>query len=325
MSNYNGAPPPPQNLPQPGYPAPGSPGPGYPAPQQGQPNRKALFIVLGSVAVFVVLVLVAVFVWVVPALTKVGPTAQPTAVAEQTASAAPSADAATEAAPSAEATPGDGGASADAGMPADAIALPAGWDALAGPTDIPADGDPLFSKFVTGESSFQYLKSWDNDSTFGITKDPETGEEMQQVAQGTPDLDADGVSTAFAFFAESNQGKFSSDPAKVKAAIKATQDKLSKASTTELTQQLVGNKCASDFTSSTPETREFRRGLAVVVQFSCKTAAGEAIQAVNLFSVTPWGTPQMMGVSGHKSYWDAHPGTFEKIANSYRINKWKQQ
>lgn len=139
----------------------------------------------------------------------------------------------------------------------------------------------MFSKFVTGESSFQYLKSWDNDSTFGITKDPETGEEMQQFAQGTPELDADGISTAFAFFAESNQGKFGSDPAKVKAAIK--------------------------------------------VQFSCKTAAGEDIQAVNLFSVTPWGTPQMMGVSGHKSYWDAHPGTLEKIANSYRINRWMQQ
>ncbi|WP_237760005.1 hypothetical protein [Arthrobacter alpinus] len=320
MSNYNGAPQPPQNFPPPGYPSPGLPG----RPPE-QANRKALFIVLGSVAVFVVLVLVAVFVWVVPALTKAGTTVQPTAVANQTASGAPSADTATEAAPTAEATPADGGASADAGMPADAIALPAGWDALAGPTNIPADGDPLFSKFVTGESSFQYLKSWDNDRTFGITKDPETGEEMQQVAQGTPDLDADGISTAFAFFAETNQGKFGSDPAKVKAAIKATQDKLTKASTTELTQQLVGNKCASDFTSSTPETREFRRGLAVVVQFSCKTAAGEAIQAVNLFSITPWGTPQMMGVSGHKSYWDAHPGTFEKIANSYRINKWKQQ
>lgn len=36
------------------------------------------------------------------------------------------------------------------------------------------------------------------------------------------------------------------------------------------------------------------------------------------------GTPHRVGVSCHKSYWDANPGTFEKLANSYRINTWKQ-
>jgi hypothetical protein len=313
MSTDNGAPQPTQNFPL----------PGAPAPRQGSSNRKSLFIVLGAAVAALAVGVVAVFVFIVPALTKGDANDQPATVAGQTASATPSAGT-TEDALAQESATAD--ATADnAGMPADAIGLPAGWDALAGPANVPADNDPLFSKFVTAESSFQYLKSWDYDGTFGITKDPETGKEMQQVAQGTKELDADGISTAFAFFAESEQGKFGSDPAKVKAAVQAIQAKLNKASTAELTQQLVGNKCATDFTSTTPETREFRRGLAVVVQFSCKTAAGDEVQAVNLFSVTPWGTPQMMGVSGHKSYWDAHPGTMEKLANSYRINKWMQQ
>lgn len=322
MSNYNGAPPPPPPSHFPGQ------GAAIPAPEPG--NRKTLFIVLGSVAVVLILALIALFVWVIPALTKGNNEGDSvvTPTASQSASSAPSSEASTE--PDSEADPSDAPTDANAEtdaadeVPADATVLPAGWDELNGPSDIPADGDPLFSKFVTGESSFQYLKSWDYDGTFGKTTDPETGKEMQQVAQGTQDLDADGISTAFAFFAETDEGKYGSDPEKVKAAIKATEDKLSAATDAELMQQLVGHKCASGFQHTAPETREFRRGLAVVVGFTCKTAAGEDIQAVNLFSVTPWGTPQRVGVSGHKSYWDANPGTFEKLANSYRINKWKQ-
>ena len=53
------------------------------------------------------------------------------------------------------------------------------------------------------------------------------------------------------------------------------------------------------------------------------TVGGETIQAVNLFSVTPWGTPQMVGVSGHSTYWNENPELLEKIANSYRANRWK--
>ena len=316
MSNYNGAPPPPANAPI----------PGGPMPQQGPGNRKTLFIVVGAAVVAVVLVVVVVLVWVLPSFTQSGNEGEsaPTVAASQSASAnAGSGDAPSEAAtptgPGAGNEPSDGAVT----MPEGAVALPQGWDALEGPTEIPAEGDPLFSKFVTGESSFQYLKAWDYDTTFGKTTDPEAGKDLQQVAQGTKDLDADGISTAFAFFAESDEGKYGSDPATVKAAIKATQSKLAGASTTELAQQLVGHKCASDFTSSTPAIQDFRRGQAVVISFSCKSANGEDIQAINLFSVTPWGTPQRVGVSGHKSYWDANPGVFEKLGNSYRINRWK--
>ena len=92
---------------------------------------------------------------------------------------------------------------------------------------------------------------------------------------------------------------------------------------TVLPQILVGHMGSSDFTTRMPELREFRRGAAVVIGFTCLNARGEEIQAVNLFSVTPWGTPQMLGVSGHKTYWDEHPGLMEQLANSYRINKWK--
>ncbi|MGP9501493.1 hypothetical protein ACT3TS_04680 [Specibacter sp. AOP5-B1-6] len=318
MSNYNGAPQPPYN----------SPVPGAPAPQPGPSNRKTLVIVFGSIAFVVVLALIALFVWVIPALTKVAANDRPAPISSSGPASAAATDAETkpetEPAPtetaSAESSPTS---AAGDEMPEGAVALPSGWDELDGPSNVPDDDDPLFGKFVTGESSFQHLKSWSYDGTFGITKDPETGEAMQQVAQGTEEKDADGISMAFAFFAESSEGKYGTDPAKVKAAIQATQDKLAATPAAELPQQLVGHKCASDFQSSTPETREFRRGLAVVVTFSCKTAGGEDIQAVNLFSVTPWGTPQRTGISGHKSYWDANPGTLELLANSYRINKWK--
>jgi len=60
-----------------------------------------------------------------------------------------------------------------------------------------------------------------------------------------------------------------------------------------------------------------------VIGFTCLNARGETIQAVNLFSVTPWGTPQMVGVSGHSTYWEANPDQLELIANSYRANRWK--
>lgn len=281
---------------------------------------KTLAIVFGSVAAALVIALVAVFVWVIPALTKGtnNDQAGPTAVAPERASTKPSSAGAVAPAPTASVS-----TSAPA-LPDGAIALPAGWNDLQGPSNFPPDGDPQFKLFVTGESSFQYLSSWSYDGVFGVTKDPETGQPMQQVAQGTEEKDADGISTAFAFFAESDEGKFGSDPAKVKAAIAAIQENLSATPAAELPAKLVGHKCASDFQSSAPETREFRRALAVVVTFTCKTAAGDDIQAANLFSVTPWGTPQRMGISGHKSYWDANPGKLEQLANAYRSNRWKQ-
>ena len=44
------------------------------------------------------------------------------------------------------------------------------------------------------------------------------------------------------------------------------------------------------------------------IGFTCLNARGETIQAVNLFSVTPWGTPQMVGVSGHSTLLERKPG-----------------
>lgn len=312
MSNNNGAPPPPLNAPLQG---------GY-TPSPPPNNHKTLAIVLGSVAVAVGLALIALFVWIIPALTKEAADEQlvPSASSGQHTPSADATNAASE--PSATADNSTEKAAAD-GMPDGATALPPGWDKLAGPSQVPADGDPEFAKFVTGESSFQRLKSWTYDGTFGISTDPSSGKEMQQVAQGTEEKDADGISMAFAFFSETDEGKYGTDPVKVKAAIQATQDKLAGTAAADLPQLLVGHKCVSDFQSSKPETREFRRGLAVVIDFSCKTAAGDEIQGVNLFSVTPWGTPQRMGISGHKSYWDENPGKLELLANSYRINKWK--
>ncbi|HKU30157.1 MAG TPA: hypothetical protein VJQ60_06695 [Arthrobacter sp.] len=295
---------------QPGYAArpgmPGNPGP-------GNHNKKALFLILGGIAVVVVIALVVVFAWLIPSVAKpvAVETATPTAEASYAAS-----DASTEAEPSEE-------PSSSSDIPSGAIPLPAGWDQLAGPSNVPADGDPLFSKWVTGESSFQYLAEWTHDESFGITKDPSTGEEIQKKAQGTTETDGDGIALAYAFFAESEEGKFGKDPEKVKAAIKDIEARYQGMTATELPQNLVGHKCASDFKTTMPEIREFRRGAAVVVGFTCTNARGEEIQAVNLFSVTPWGTPQMLGVSGHKEYWDAHPGLFQQLANSYRINKWK--
>ncbi|MCF3140750.1 hypothetical protein LRQ04_15955 [Paenarthrobacter sp. AR 02] len=301
---------------QPGY--SGQPdNPGGPHQGPGDHNKKSLFLILGGVAVVVIIALVVAFTWLIPSMTK--------PVAENTpAPLATSSNEASEAAaePSAEAEP-SGDASASTDMPAGAIPLPAVWEQLAGPSNVPADGDPLFSKWVTGESSFQYLAEWTHDESFGITKDPTTGEEIQKRAQGTVETDADGIALAYAFFAESEEGKFGKNPEDVKKAIKDIEARYKNMTATELPQNLVGHKCASDFKTSMPEAREFRRGAAVVVGFTCNNARGEAIQAVNLFSVTPWGTPQMLGVSGHKEYWDAHPGLFEQLANSYRINKWK--
>ena len=194
---------------------------------------------------------------------------------------------------------------------------------MAGPGNVPADGDPLFSKWVSGESSFQYLAEWTHDESFGITKDPTTGVEIQKKAQGTVEADGDGIALAYAFFAESEEGKFGKDPAEIKKAIQDIETRYKGMTATELPQNLVGHKCTADFKTTMPEIREFRRGAAVVIGFTCTNARGEQIQAVNLFSVTPWGTPQMLGVSGHKTYWDGHPGLFEQLGNSYRINKWK--
>ena len=323
---------------QPGFPPPGAGYPGQPTgpgqpgdPNQpsgpgqnpGDHNKKSLFLILGGVAVVASIALVVAFTWLIPSLTK--PTAvdspSPSVTSSDEASDA-AAEPSTEAQPSTEAEP-SGGASSSTDIPAGAIPLPSAWENFAGPSNVPADGDPLFSKWVTGESSFQYLAEWTHDESFGITKDPTTGEEIQKKAQGTAETDGDGIALAYAFFAESEEGKFGKDPAEIKKALEDIEARYKGMTATELPQNLVGHKCASDFKTSMPEIREFRRGAAVVVGFTCTNARGEAIQAVNLFAVTPWGTPQMLGVSGHKEYWDAHPGLFEQLANSYRINKWK--
>ncbi|UKA50479.1 hypothetical protein LFT48_02745 [Arthrobacter sp. FW305-123] len=291
--------------------------PGHPGQNPGDHNKKSLFLILGGVAVVVIIALVVTFTWLIPSMTKPVAVESPSVTSSQEASEAaaePSAEPSNE--PSGE-------ASVSSDMPADAIPLPAVWNDLAGPSNVPADGDPLFSKWVTGESSFQYLAEWTHDESFGITKDPSTGEEIQKRAQGTVETDGDGIALAYAFFAESEEGKFGKDPAEVKKAIQDIEARFKGMTASELPQNLVGHKCAADFKTSMPEIREFRRGAAVVIGFTCTNARGEAIQAVNLFSVTPWGTPQMLGVSGHKEYWDAHPGLFEQLGNSYRINKWK--
>ncbi|MDR6506112.1 hypothetical protein [Arthrobacter oryzae] len=311
MSNNYGAPPPPH--PTQTYPVQ------QPQPPQQPRNNKNLIIVLGAIAAAVIIALVAVFVWVIPAFSK--PRADdPVPVAPS--SDAASSEAAKESdAPEASATPSQDSGSDD--MPAGAFPLPEGWDELQGPANVPAADDPLFNRFVTGESSFSYLASWSSDDTFGITTDPATGAPMQQVAKGTEERDGDGISMAFSFFAEAEEGKYGKEPAKVQAAIKDVEAKLKAIPAAELPQHLVGHKCVSNFAATAPEIREFRRAAAVVVGFTCTTAGGDAIRAVNLFTVTPWGTPQMMGVSGHESYWSANPELLEKIGNSYRANRWK--
>ncbi|WLQ08554.1 hypothetical protein [Arthrobacter oryzae] len=312
MSNNHSAPPPP-HFQQP-YPTQGFP----PPPPQPPRNNRNLVIVLGAIAAAVVIALVAVFVWVIPAFSKPQAGENPAPVAP---SEVASEMAEESTAPEASATPSEGAGSDD--MPAGAFPLPQGWDELQGPDNVPAADDPLFKRFVTGESSFTYLGSWSSDDTFGITTDPVTGAPMQQVAKGTEERDGDGISTAFAFFAEAEEGKYGKEPAKVQAAIKDIEARLKAIPAAELPQHLVGHKCASDFDPSTPEIREFRRAAAVVVRFTCTNAGGDAIRAVNLFTVTPWGTPQMMGVSGHEGYWSANPELLEKIGNSYRANRWK--
>ena len=353
MSNSHGAPPPPgdsfpgqqsgdpqayppPNFPQPNFPQQNPPtqqysaqDPTQPYPQQqqyppqqpAQPhNNKNLIIILGAVAAVVIVALVAVFVWVIPGFSQ--PQAQDNPVPLATTSGKASSEATDEtSSPEGTTAPSDNPGTDQ--MPADAVPLPAGWDQRQGPANVPAADDPQFTRFVTGESSFAYLASWSTDGTFGITKDPVSGTPMQQKAEGTEERDGDGISTAFAFFAEAEEGKFGKEPAKVQAAIKDIEAKLKAIPAAELPQHLVGHKCASDFVSSTPEIREFRRSEAVVVQFTCTNAGGDAIRAVNLFTVTPWGTPQMVGVSGHESYWSANPELLEKIGNSYRANRWK--
>ncbi|MFF1385235.1 hypothetical protein ACFVWT_16875 [Arthrobacter sp. NPDC058288] len=338
MSNNYSAPPPRDNrsgdtggYPEVPLPPLGQQAPPYP-PQQFQPyatqpdatqpqrNNRNLIIVLAAVAAAVIVALVAVFVWVIPAFSKPQAQENPAPVATSAESASPEAaedSAASGESPAPSADPGSDG------IPAGAFPLPAGWDDLQGPANIPADDDPLYNRFVTGESSFSYLSAWSSDDTFGITKDPSTGAPMQQVAKGTEERDGDGISTAFSFFAEAEEGKYGKEPEKVQAAIKEVEAKLKATPSAELPQHLVGHKCASNFEASTPEIREFRRSAAVVVGFTCTNAGGDAIRAVNLFTVTPWGTPQMMGVSGHESYWTANPEALEKIGNSYRANRWK--
>jgi hypothetical protein len=331
MSNNFSAPPPPSRdaagypqAPQPGQQHPGQAHTGqqqypgyYPQPPAPQPpsNKKTLLIILGVLAAVVIVALVAVFAWVIPTFAR--PQAQDTP-APATSQAADE-----SAVPEASATP-SGDAPAD-DVPAGAIPLPPGWAELQGPSNIPAEGDPLFKRFVTGESSFQYLASWTGDDTFGITTDPTSGAPMQQKAQGTEERDGDGIALAFAFFAEAEEGKYGKEPEKVQAAIKEIEAKFKAMPAAEVPQHLVGHKCTSNFKTTTPEIREFRRSAAVVIGFECLNGRGETIKAVNLFSVTPWGTPQMVGVSGHATYWDENPGLLEQLANSYRANRWKLQ
>ncbi|WP_458113137.1 hypothetical protein M1D88_03020 [Arthrobacter sp. R1-13] len=291
----------------------------YPHEQPPPHNNKNLIIILGAVAAAVIVALVAVFVWVIPGFSQ--PQAQDNPVPTASGSEAASPQAADETStPEGTAAPSENSAG---DMPAGSVPLPDGWDQRQGPANVPAADDPQFTRFVTGESSFAYLASWSSDGTFGISKDPVSGTPMQQKAEGTEERDGDGISTAFAFFAEAEEGKFGKEPAKVQAAVKDIEAKLKAIPAAELPQHLVGHKCAADFVSSTPEIREFRRSEAVVVQFTCTNAWGDAIRAVNLFTVTPWGTPQMVGVSGHESYWSANPELLEKIGNSYRANRWK--
>lgn len=322
MSNNYSAPPPPSRdaAGNPLHQQQGQQDPGQrPYPGQQPPHsKKNLVIVLGSIAAAVIVALVAVFAWVIP--TFATPQAAETPAPVATSGAAEASSAPEETVPE-EAAPSDAAAAED--VPAGAFALPPGWAELQGPTNIPADGDPLFSRFVTGESSFQYLASWTGDDTFGITTDPVSGTPMQQKAQGTEERDGDGIALAYAFFAEAEEGKYGKEPAKVQAAIREIEAKFTAMPAAELPQHLVGHKCTSNFETTTPEIREFRRTEAVVIGFTCLNARGETIQAVNLFSVTPWGTPQMMGVSGHSTYWNENPELLEKIANSYRANRWK--
>jgi hypothetical protein len=325
--NHNYGPPPPrtdtqgnQDAPYPPQRNPTQPNPIQPDPTQPDPTgpqrtNKTLIIVLSGVAAMAILALIAVFVWVIPAFSKQHAEEEP-APAVTSARAAEG-----DAVPEGTAAPSEGASSAD--MPAGAIALPPGWNERQGPANIPAEGDGMFSRFATGESSFQYLASWTSDETFGITTDPSTGAPMQQKAQGTEDRDGDGIALAYAFFAEAEEGKFGKEPAKVQAAIRDIETKFTSLPAADLPQHLVGHKCTSNFETTTPEIREFRRSAAVAVGFPCVNARGETIQAVNLFTVTPWGTPQMVGVSGHQSYWNANPGLMEKIANSYGANRWK--
>ncbi|WP_287902105.1 hypothetical protein [Arthrobacter sp.] len=290
-----------------------------PPPSSG--NRKTLAIVLGSIAAALVVVLVVVFAWLVPALSG---NKEPRAVdtASQQSSPESSPEETTSEQPSEEPSPEDSSAPA-VSMPAGAVPLPEEWKVYKSPDGAPADGDSTFSRFVTGESSFARLKEWSTDVSLGITKDPESGQEMQRAAAGTNQLDPDGLSVAFSFFAESESQKYGSDPEKIKGLIKQLETKLSGMSSEQLASVVVSHKCASDFRTTKPEIRSFLRGLAVVVGFECKTSKGDAIQGVNLFTITPWGTPQLLGVSGHQSYWDQHPGLMAELANSFRINKWR--
>lgn len=174
----------------------------------------------------------------------------------------------------------------------------------------------------------QYLKGTAMSNNYSAPPPPPRdaeGAPMQQKAQGTEERDGDGIALAYAFFAEADKGKYGKEPAKVPAAIKDIEAKFKAMPAADLPQHLVGHNCSSSFETTPPEIREFRRTAAVVIGFTCLSARGEAIEAVNLFSVTPWGTPQMVGVSGHATYRDENPELLLELSNPYRANRWKLQ
>ncbi|XAZ31815.1 hypothetical protein AAHB34_02325 [Paenarthrobacter ureafaciens] len=227
IAAQHGQPAQPNNAAQPGHPAPGAPFDGNQfggnQPERN-PNKKPLLFILGGLAVVVIIALVVVFTWLVPSMTKPVAAGDPTSTVEPSpAETAPASDQPASDDAAAEEPSQDSNAS---GMPDGAISLPSEWENFDGPSNVPADGDPQFSKWVTGESSFQYLAEWTHDESFGITKDPTTGAEIQKRAQGTTETDGDGIALAYAFFAESEEGKYGKDPAKVKAAIEEIEAKV---------------------------------------------------------------------------------------------------
>jgi hypothetical protein len=146
---------------------------------------------------------------------------------------------------------------------------------------------------------------------------------MQQKAQGTEERDADGIALAYAFFAEAEEGKYGKDPAKVQAAIKEIEAKFTAMPAAELPRHLAGHKCASNFRNHfagnpwvPPDPGRGHR--LYLPQCPRRNHPGR-----ESFQRHSKGTAQMVGVSGHATYWSENPELLEKIANSCRAHRWK--